>query len=613
MRMVTAPTDHVVVVGAGLSGLAAALYLRGSGRRVTVLERGVDPGGRVGVFRGPDYEADSGATVLTMPSLITDALAAVDAAGATSLRFVRVEPGYHARFADGRHLDVYADRDAMFAEVQRFAGTEEARRYIDLRRWLGDVFDAEYERFMASNFDSPLDLVSSGPARRDLARLLRLGGFGRLGRRVGHFLSDPDLARVFTFQALYAGLAPAEALGVYAAIAHMDTSLGVYFPVGGMRAIARSMVDALRAAGGIVETNTDVDRIEYVGRRATRVCARDGRRFDCDALVLTVDLGEWRDFDVPAPAVRASPSAVVALGTVPTRVSDAWPDAHHSIDFGAAWSSTFTEILGGRLMSDPSLLITRPARTDPGLLIERSDGGSGACAATRKRGSGACAATRKRGSGARAATRKRGSGARGATRKQSYEPLSVLAPCPNLDAAPLPWSALGPAYLREVLGVLERRGYAGIAEHFVLDRLDTPQTWRDQGMLAGSPFSAAHLFRQTGPFRPSNLVRTRDNVVLAGCGTVPGVGVPTVLLSGGSPRRGSPARLIGRIQTEPLNSVLGHSVLLSTASFRAQRLFEQSRWSTSRSTAGRVVRSCPSIDNPATCGFVQTDAAQLDP
>ena len=268
MRTVTGPTDHVVVVGAGLSGLAAALYLRGSGRRVTVLERNVDPGGRVGVFRGPDYEADSGATVLTMPSLITDALAAVDAAGATALRFVRVEPAYHARFADGRHLDVYADRDAMVAEVQRFAGAEEARRYVGLRRWLGDVFDAEYERFMASNFDSPLDLIATGPARRDLARLLRLGGFARLGRRVGHLLTDPDLARVFTFQSLYAGVAPADALGVYAAIAHMDTSLGVYFPIGGMRAIARSMVDALRAAGGIVETNTDVDRIEYVGRRA---------------------------------------------------------------------------------------------------------------------------------------------------------------------------------------------------------------------------------------------------------------------------------------------------------------------------------------------------------
>ena len=109
----------------------------------------------------------------------------------------------------------------------------------------------------------------------------------------------------------------------------------------------------------------------------------------------------------------------------------------------------------------------------------------------------------------------------------------MLAPCPNLDAAPLPWSALGPPYLRELLGVLERRGYTGIAEHFVLDRLDTPQTWRDQGMLGrlavlrGAPVPPD----RSVPARRTWSV-TRDNVVLAGCGTVPGVGVPTVLLSG---------------------------------------------------------------------------------
>jgi phytoene desaturase len=101
-----------------------------------------------------------------------------------------------------------------------------------------------------------------------------------------------------------------------------------------------------------------------------------------------------------------------------------------------------------------------------------------------------------------------------------------------LDSAPLEWTALGPAYIREVLGVLEARGYIGIAEHFTVDHLDTPHTWQAQGMIAGSPFSAAHLFRQTGPFRTRNLVPTADNVVLAGCGTTPGVGVPTALLSG---------------------------------------------------------------------------------
>ena len=139
-------------------------------------------------------------------------------------------------------------------------------------------------------------------------------------------------------------------------------------------------------------------------------------------------------------------------------------------------------------MSDPSLLLTRPALTDPTQYIDRPDG--------------------------------------------RHEPFSVLAPCPNLDAAPLDWPRLGPAYLREVLGVLEQRGYTGIAEHFTVDHLDTPQTWRDRGMLAGTPFSAAHVLRQTGPFRPRNLPRAVDNVVLAGCGTTPGVGVPTVLLSG---------------------------------------------------------------------------------
>ncbi|MGW8654650.1 FAD-dependent oxidoreductase, partial [Nocardia salmonicida] len=103
---------------------------------------------------------------------------------------------------------------------------------------------------------------------------------------------------------------------------------------------------------------------------------------------------------------------------------------------------------------------------------------------------------------------------------------------PNLTAAPLDWDRLGPAYLRELLGVLEQRGYTGITEHFRVDHLDTPATWAAQGMIAGTPFSIAHLFRQTGPFRPRNLPRGVDNVVLAGCGTTPGVGVPTTLLSG---------------------------------------------------------------------------------
>src|SRR5690606_23328156 len=89
-----------------------------------------------------------------------------------------------------------------------------------------------------------------------------------------------------------------------------------------------------------------------------------------------------------------------------------------------------------------------------------------------------------------------------------------------------------PAYRDELLDELERRGLDGFAGEFRLHRMDTPLDWAERGMEAGTPFSLAHTLPQTGPFRPANLVRGADNVVLAGSGTRPGVGIPPVLISG---------------------------------------------------------------------------------
>ena len=94
------------------------------------------------------------------------------------------------------------------------------------------------------------------------------------------------------------------------------------------------------------------------------------------------------------------------------------------------------------------------------------------------------------------------------------------------------WARVGPAYAEELFGVLAERGLldAGVTPSWT--RLSTPHDWAAAGMAAGTPFSAAHTLAQTGPFRPRNLVRGLDNVVLAGCGTTPGTGIPPVLISG---------------------------------------------------------------------------------
>src|SRR5688572_28923129 len=139
MRTVPGPTDRVVVVGAGLGGLSAALRLAGAGREVTVLERADVPGGRAGLLElpapdGGTYRFDTGPTVLTMPDLIADALDCVGERLEDWLDLTPVDPVYRAHYPDGSTLDVKADVDAMEAEVERVCGSAEAagyRRYVE--------------------------------------------------------------------------------------------------------------------------------------------------------------------------------------------------------------------------------------------------------------------------------------------------------------------------------------------------------------------------------------------------------------------------------------------------------------------------------------------------
>ncbi|MFF8093270.1 phytoene desaturase family protein [Streptomyces sp. NPDC016675] len=481
-RTVPGRTDHVVVVGAGLAGLSAALHLLGSGRRVTVVERDPLPGGRAGRRERGGYLFDTGPTVLTMPHLADEAFAAVGDRLADRVELMPLHPAYRACFADGGTLDVHTEAAAMEAEVERFAGAREAAGYRRLRTWLRELYTVQMRRFIDANFDSPFGLLTP-----DLARLAALGGFGRLDARIGRFLSDERLKRVFSFQALYAGVAPARALAAYAVIAYMDTVAGVYFPRGGMHALPRAMAAAAVDAGADLRLGQDVTRLERSGDRVTAVVTADAR-IPCDAVVLTPDLPVVHRLLGRRPrrpvGLRHAPSAVVLhAGTTRT-----WPHlAHHTLSFGAAWRRTFDELTRtGTLMTDPSLLITRPTAGDASLAPEG--------------------------------------------RHLHY----VLAPCPNTDIGPdaRAWDDLAPRYRDHLLTTLERRGLTGIAAAIEEECLVTPADWTAQGHAAGTPFSVAHTFAQTGPFRPRNLVRGTENAVLAGCGTTPGVGVPTVLISG---------------------------------------------------------------------------------
>ena len=475
-------TDHVVVVGAGLAGLSAAMQLAGRGRSVTVVERGSHPGGRVGRADVSGYRLDTGPTVLTMPDVIDDAFSALGESTADRLELLRTEPAYHASFADGSALDVHSDADAMAAEIERFAGRGEADGYRRLRTWLTRLYEFEFDGFIAANFDSPLALLTP-----QLARLAAIGGFRRWDRMVRRFITDERLHRVFTFQALYAGVPPQRALAVYAVIAYMDTVAGVYFPRGGMRALPDAMAAAAVHAGVEFSYGTTVSALERNGDRVVAVRTDTGARLTADAVVLTTELPETYRLLDRTPRrllpLRPAPSAVVAHVGCRAVDDGAKPMGHHTILFGSAWERTFRDIIDdGAVMSDPSLLVTRPSASDATLAPAGRD------------------------------------------------LLYVLAPAPNTAVGKVDWAAEGDAYTDRMLTAVADR-MPGLDDFEILHVVN-PADWAAQGMLAGSPFALAHTFAQTGPFRPANTVRGIDNVVLAGSSTVPGVGVPTAIISG---------------------------------------------------------------------------------
>ncbi|HEY3096527.1 MAG TPA: phytoene desaturase family protein, partial [Acidimicrobiia bacterium] len=462
---------RAIVVGAGLGGLSAACHLAGRGHDVVVLERDARPGGCAGVVEEAGFRIDSGPTVLTMPGLLEQTFAAAGAALDDHMTLRPLDPMYRACFPDGSELRVRRDRDAMVEEIRNFAGSQEAAAFERFCVWLRDLYELEMPHFIARNYDSPLDLARDPVA---LLRLVRLGALRKLAPAVARYFADPRLQRIFSFQAMYAGLSPFEALAIYCVITYMDTVEGVYFPDGGMHEVARGLTRAAEKAGAAFQFCSTVERITRGPDGSVEgVRLASGELVTADAIVCNVDVAvTYRSLLGLSPPRatrrgRYSPSCIVWLAGV--RGSLPGNAEHHNIHFGRAWREAFAALLErGERMPDPSILVTSATASDPSLA---PDGSSS---------------------------------------------LFVLEPAPNLDGN-VDWDAERPRLRDELVQRVGALGYP--VDDVAVERLTDPRDWREQGLERGTPFALAHRFFQTGPFRPTNVDGRIPGLVFTGMGT----------------------------------------------------------------------------------------------
>lgn len=479
----------VVVIGAGLGGLSAAAHLSSRGHDITVLEREDIPGGRAGMVRSDGFSLDNGPTVLTMPDLLEEAFVAAGATMSDHVTIKPVDPMYRACYADGSTLLVKHGREAMTEEIARFANQKEADAFGRFSDWLEGLYTAEMRSYIDVNLDSPLDLIK--PWRDGLA-ILKMGGFGKLDKKVASFFDDPRLQQIFSFQSMYAGLAPYEALAIYAVITYMDSVKGVFVPEGGMHQMAAGLAEAVEKAGVKIRYSSPVSHIvrhsngTIRGVRIGTGADGDSELVEADVVVCNPDLPvAYRELlgDVEAPkrarTGKYSPSCLLwVAGVKGLPPADA---AHHNIHFGEDWDGSFKALIeDGVRMPDPSILVTLHSLDDPSLAPEGSSS------------------------------------------------IYVLEPTPNLSGT-IDWSREREPIMESLREKVASLGYP---TDVVVEEIYDPQDWERMGMEQGTPFALAHTFFQTGPFRPNNVDKRVPGLVFTGSSTLPGVGVPMVLVSG---------------------------------------------------------------------------------
>ena len=488
------PSPHpVAVIGAGLAGLAAACTLAARGHKVVLFEKNDWLGGKAAVFEQDGYRFDMGPTILTVPRVLERIFSEAGRKMNDELDLRRLDPQWRCFFEDGSVLDLRQDMAEMKTVLAAYApGTEGGYEdFIGMSAKLHEVSEKFFfwrsveDVFDTMDFKKNMDLATL----RDVMSL-RMGTTvaGQIRRRV----KDKRVAQMLDHFVQYVGSSPYGSPAVLCSIAHMQTNDGVWYPIGGTRAVPVALEKLARELGVTIRTSCGIAHIHADGGRASAVETEDGELVEVSAVVSNMDaVRTYRDLVGGAPARSfakrwkrepACSGVVLYLG-----LDRAYEHlAHHDFVFSRDPEEEFDYIYNkGEPAPDPTCYIAAPSRTEPDVA---PPGG---------------------------------------------EALYILVHTPYLRPHH-DWTKMLPAYREVILDKLARTaGLTDLRSRIKVERILTPQDINDRySVLDGAIYGLASHGRMFGAFKPGNRSRDLPGLYLAGGAAHPGPGMPMVLMSG---------------------------------------------------------------------------------
>lgn len=479
-------TKSVIIIGAGIGGLATACMLAKKGYKVTVVEKNSQIGGRANIYSENGYTFDMGPSWYMMPDIFKHFFDILGENIDDYLKLKRLSPSYRIFLkSDKSHFDFYSDLKRTintFESIEKGSG-EILREYIKTTEYQYKIARNE---FMFKNYNTIFDFIT----KRVIIEGRKLPLFSSVEKIINKKFKSEILRKVMQYQTVLLGTSPSDAPGIYSMMNYIDFVEGVWYPEGGIYRVIEAIGSVAQKYNVEIKTNALVEKIIVTDGVAQGIQLKDGTKLFADIIISNADIvhtdQKLLDKQYQQQSIKhwdkklMAPSGFIMYMGIDGEIPSL---QHHNLLFSKDWSQNFKQIFKKpEWPSDPSLYICAPSKTDKKVAPE------------------------------------------------GKENLFVFVP---IAAGLEHTDEFLEEYSKVIIAEMEdKMDIPNLANRIEYKRIYAVKDFiKDYNAFKGSALGFAHSLGQSAIFRPNNINKKVKNLYYVGAGTNPGIGMPICLIS----------------------------------------------------------------------------------